>query len=230
MFNRGPKDVFRTVFVGVLCVVIALGFIIFLRKFIIPPPLPPGFENLACKNNLKEYEKALLLYRNDWGQQYPPYSGVKFLAVLYRGGYITNKKYFLCPAREDAEWNESTDPAMRTDVKFQRPAPGEAYTWPWEPADLLKPWEITYAGRRNDPADEGGKFCLTQEGGDPTPIVSDSTLDHEGRNAAENGPHGKDGGEINVLLTDGSIVTLKGVTVGVHDSSVPMDLECLSNK
>jgi len=213
-----------------LMIVITVILILMTLFLTLRGPIMKQLANLGCKANLKEYEKALQLYRNDFEQKYPPYSGVKFIAILYQAqtGYLMNKKYFLCPARDDSEWNESQDTAQRTDCKFRRPATGDPYPQPgeWDPAELFRSWEINYAGRRNDPMDENGKFRLTGETVEPTPIVSDTTLDHQGNNAVQNAPHD---GYVNVLMTDGSITSLRGVMVGASNREVPMDLECLTN-
>jgi len=202
--------------VGLLLIVLFTLFVVMRR------PIVTQLYDLRCKNNLKQFDTALALYRNDYNQKYPDYSGVKFIAVLYRTGYLVEKKYYLCPAREDADWVETGD--NKTAFKFEKPAAGEPYSENWNPQFM--PQEITYAGRRNDPNDEGGRFCLPNGAMDPTPIVSDNTLGPTGDHDKKYAPHGG-GGEVNVLLTNGSIVKLKDVTVGVRDPSQKMDLECL---
>jgi len=213
----------------VLIVVWAVGLVfVGLRVLVIimRPPIMNQLNDMGCKNNLKAFDTALALYRNEWNQQLPPYSGVKFVAILYRCGYLTEKNYFLCPSKGGDEWVK-TGP-NKTSWKFEKPAPGEEYSKNWNPK--FEPWEISYAGRRNDPNDAGGKFCLAPDNTEPTPLISDSTLNHQGENDAKYGPHGDHGGEVNVLLTNGSIIKLKGVAVGVKYPDLKMDLECLSNE
>jgi hypothetical protein len=187
-------------------------------------PIARQRHDQQCKNNLKAFDVALALYKNDYNGKYPSYSGVKFLAVLYRCGYLTEKKYFLCPAKESDKWIE--DGSDKTAFKFAKPAHGENYSENWDPK--FTPTEFSYAGRRNDPADDNGAFVLPDKPTDPTPVASDNTLGRGGEHNAKYAPHGSKGGEVNVLLTNGSIIPLRNVTVGVSDpNAVPMDLECL---
>jgi len=212
-------------FVDVIAIVVVVLILIAVSYVIFSPHEPGVPYDRRCKSNLKAFDSALALYRNDFNQKYPDYSGVKFVAVLYRCGYLCEKEYFLCPAREDADWVETGD--NKTAFKFEKPAAGAPYSQNWDPK--FEPWEITYAGRRNDPNDEGGRFCLANGAIDPTPVVSDSTLNHKGENNAEYAPHN---GAVNVLLTNGSIIKLKGVAVGQKAPSgntTDMDLESLQN-
>jgi len=225
MCSQSTRSITRIDVIAIIVIVLILVtvfFVVFRPSEIYYGSLP----DIGCKNNLKAFDTALALYRNEWNQQLPPYSGVKFVAILYRCGYLTEKQYFLCPSKGGDEWVE-TGP-NKTSWKFEKPVLGEEYSKNWNPK--FEPWEISYAGRRNDSNDAGGKFCLIPNNTDPTPIISDSTLNHKGENDAKYGPHGDRRGEVNVLLTNGSIVRLKGVAVGKHYPDLQMDLECLSNE
>jgi hypothetical protein len=227
MLQRKSRDTKFTIIVIVIIGTAAFLGVLVIGCSTLPvvAPIERQLHDLECRNNLKAFDSALALYRNDYNQQFPPYSGVKFIAVLYRTGYLVEKKYFLCPAKEGDDWVE-TGP-NRTSWKFEKPAPREEYSKNWNPK--FEPWEISYAGRRNDPKDEGGKFHLSTTGPDPTPIISDSTLNHKGENDAKYAPHN---GAVNVLLTNGSIIKLKGVAVGQKAPSgntTDMDLESLQN-
>jgi hypothetical protein len=227
--SRTPtRGITRIDVIVIISVIVLLASIFYLyRAFFMDRVFTDTYDSF-CKGRIHAYDPALALYRNDYGGKYPPYSGVKFLAILYRTGYLTEKDYFICPAREDARWIETGND--KTAYKFAKPAKGEDYSPDWDPK--FEPWEITYAGRRNDPKDEGGKFCLPDGAFDPTPIVSDGTLNHYGENKAEYAPHGGNRHEIIVLLSDGKIVTLREIAVGTKDKDpdTGMDLECLSNK
>jgi prepilin-type N-terminal cleavage/methylation domain-containing protein len=202
-----------------LMIVITVILVLMTLFLAIRGPVMDQLHNLGCKNNLKAFDSGLALYRNDFDQKYPNYSGVKFLAILYRTGYLVEKKYFLCPAKESDQWTDDTP------LKFAKPAHGENYSENWDPK--FSPLEFSYAGRRNDPNDDSGKWVLTGTSTDPTPIASDNTLSTGGEHSAQYAPHAG-GGQVNVLLTNGSMITLRNVTVGVPDPAAkPFDLECL---
>jgi prepilin-type N-terminal cleavage/methylation domain-containing protein len=204
-----------------LMIVITVILVLMTLFLALRNPIMRQLNNLRCRNNLKAFDSALALYRNDFNQKYPDCSGVKFIAILYRTGYLVEKKYFLCPAKESDDWVDSGP--NRTDRLFLKPAPGENYSPDWDPK--FKPTEISYAGRKNGP--DYPTFVLSGTSTDPTPIVSDNTLGPTGDHDKKYAPHGGGGGEVNVLLTNGSIIPLRNITVGVRDPEVEMDLECL---
>jgi len=203
---------------------IVITVILFLMSLVlaIRGPVMNQLNDMGCQKNLKAFDTALGLYRNEYSQQLPDVSGIKFVAILYRCGYLTEKAYYLCPARQDGLWVEQgTD---KTTFKFQKPAQGEAFSQPWDPR--FQPWEINYAGRKNELSDTN-PFRLTGANTDPTPLISDATTGRDFTSDAKYAPHN---GAVNVLLTNGSIMKLKGMAVGQKPLNPgDMDLESLQN-
>ena len=206
-----------------LMIVITVILVLMTLFLTLRGPVMSMVYNLACQNNLKAFDTALAVYRNDNGQQLPPYSGTKFITCLYRAVILTDKKYFLCPSKEGAEWIETGPMDARTSVKMRAPAPGETPAADWGP---FLPKEICYAGRKNDPAGNN-PFRLTGMPVDPTPLVSDNTINLNGEHNSKYAPHGGHGGQVNVLLTNGNIIQDLNVTVGQPDPSGQTSLESL---
>ena len=197
------------------------------------PVVMEQLNDMSCKNNLKEIHTALELYKTKFGGGYPDQDGALFLAMLYRTNILTEKSKFICPAdatRDNAHWVETG--SNRTDWKFEHstrllvdPDTGSIYhkvTWD---ENTFEPWEISYAGRRNNPETEDGKFYLSAPPSKPTPIVSDDTEDHNGDD--DEGLVHED--HINVLLTDGRIIEMQSIVGRKDPASAIMDLEALSN-
>jgi hypothetical protein len=186
-------------------------------------------DDIHCKNNLKAFSTALALYKNAYDQQYPDVSGLKFVAMLYRTGFLIEKQYYICPAKEKmglAEWTDATY------LKFWPKNP-TTHLWPpgdWKSSVTFLPAEISYAGRRNDPDNQDDlQYRLSALSTDPTPLIADHTLNRSCENSAKYAPHD---GAIHVLLNNNSIIEMKDVMTGeANEAQHPQfDLSCLSNK
>ena len=217
-----------------LMIVISIILVLMALVVVVGPPIFAQVRDMRCKNNLKQIHLALGTYQNSFGGKYPDRDGDLFLALLYLTGKLTNKDTFICPEdaiKNKARWDET--PGRRTDQKFLYPGenpevqPGRSI-WPdtsgWN-KDTFEPWEISYAGRKNDPAKDN-EFSLAGPPREPTPIVSDDTENENGEidRTPIHGDH------LNVLLTDGSIKQM-AMVVGEKstDPNITMDLEALEN-
>ncbi len=216
---------------------IVISIILILMGLVIG--LGPGvmrqLNDMSCKSNLKEIHAALELYKTRFSGNYPDQDGDLFLAMLYRTNILTEKSKFICPedaSRNGARWIE-TGTTNRTDWKFEHPGrdpevnpdTGSIYrevTWD---ENTFEPWEISYAGRKNNPETEDGLFHLSGTPSKPTPIVSDDTEDEHGNTTTEpiHGDH------INVLLTDGRVIEMQAIVGRKDPAGAAMDLEALSN-
>ena len=217
---------------------IVISIILILMGLVIG--LGPGvmrqLNDMSCKSNLKEIHAALELYKTRFSGDYPDQDGALFLAMLYRTNILTEKSKFICPedvSRDGAHWVE-TGTTNRTDWKFEHPGrdpevnPGTGSIYrevTWD-ENTFEPWEISYAGRKNNPETEDGLFHLSGTPSEPTPIVSDDTEDRNG-DLDESLVHED---HINVLLTNGKIIHMTAI-VGreITAGDVEMDLEGLAN-
>jgi prepilin-type N-terminal cleavage/methylation domain-containing protein len=217
-----------------LMIVISIILVLMALVVVVGPTIFAQVRDMQCQNNLKQIYLALGTYQNEFGGKYPDKNGDLFLAMLYFTGNLINKDTFICPEdaiKNKARWDET--PGRRTDQKFLYPGESPEMQeggsiWPdisgWSDA-TFEPWEISYAGRRNDPTDDND-FYLSGPPREPTPIVSDDTEKENGE--IDRAPiHGK---HLNVLLTDGSVRQM-AMVVGEKSSNpdIAMDLEALAN-
>ena len=217
---------------------IVISIILILMGLVIG--LGPGvmrqLNDMSCKSNLKEIHGALELYKTKFSGSYPDQDGDLFLAMLYRTNILTEKSKFICPedaSRDGARWIE-TGTTNRTDWKFENPGSkakvnpdtGSIYSVVTWDENTFEPWEISYAGRKNNPETEDSLFHLSGTPSEPTPIVSDDTEDRNGE--VDESPTHED--HINVLLTNGKVIHMTAI-VGreITSGDVEMDLEGLSN-
>ena len=217
---------------------IVISIILILMGLVIGlgPGVMKQLNDMSCKSNLKEIHGALELYKTKFSGSYPDQDGDRFLAMLYRTNILTDKRKFICPedaSRDGARWIE-TGTTNRTDWMFENPGSKaevkeetdsiySEVTWD---ENTFEPWEISYAGRKNNPETEDSLFHLAGTPSEPTPIVSDDTEDRNGE-TVRNLIHED---HINVLLTNGNIIPMTAI-VGEASTkaNVDMDLEGLAN-
>jgi hypothetical protein len=208
---------------GLMALVVIMGPVIFAQV-----------RDVKCQTNLQQIYLALGTYQNKFGGKYPDASGDLFLARLYFTGVLTQEEVFICPEdtiRNNAHWvHEGSD---QTAWKFLYPGENPEIReggsiWPdtsgWN-EDTFEPWEISYAGRKNDPTDEDNEFYLSGPPREPTPIVSDDTENEKGERDLQpiHGDH------INVLMSDGSVQKMAAIVGEKGAPGAEFDLEALSN-
>lgn len=186
---------------------------------------------MSCKHNLQQLCLALTAYANENDQQYPDASGLKFVALLYRTGYLTDSDCYICPAKKSMglvdKWTNATYD------KFQAMDPTthiyRQTLQDWKYNYQFLPTEMSYAGRRNNHDNQNeSQYWISATTSEPTPLVADHTC---GRTDVDNNlkyaPHN---GGINVLLTNGKIIEMQGVQTGIYTPGAEYDLTCLSNQ
>jgi len=120
---------------------VVITIIVVLAGIVFPVALSMGEKGneVKCTAQLGQLAKALLVYKSD-KSKYPPYSGRKFVAALYRARIVTESKVFICPSSDQAlsdTWVEEADEALSG--KY---------------ADDVSEQATTYAGRMNNPKDK----------------------------------------------------------------------------
>jgi len=89
-----------------------------------------------CTMQLKELCRGLMIYKSE-NKKYPPYSGLQFVAALYRSNVVNEAKLFQCPSSDNVladDWVERTEEALKG-----------------KQTDPVEEGASSYAGRRNDP-------------------------------------------------------------------------------
>ncbi len=120
---------------------VVISIIVVLAGIVFPVALSMGAKGseVKCSAQLSQLAKALIVYKSDKGK-YPPYSGRKFVAALYRARIVQESKLYICPASDMAAvdtWVEDADEALSGKLNDEVGAEG-----------------TTYAGRMNHPKDK----------------------------------------------------------------------------
>jgi prepilin-type N-terminal cleavage/methylation domain-containing protein/prepilin-type processing-associated H-X9-DG protein len=167
---------------------VVITIIVVLAGIVFPVAMSMGEKGneVKCNAQLGQLSKALLLYKQE-KRKFPPYSGRKFVAALYRARIVKESKLYICPSSDQAlsdTWVEDADEALSG--KLTDDVPDEA---------------TTYAGRMNNPKDKMTIRSADRKGVplSRVPVFCDGVYE------ADEGPETAHGDKIFIAFADGHV-------------------------
>jgi prepilin-type N-terminal cleavage/methylation domain-containing protein/prepilin-type processing-associated H-X9-DG protein len=167
---------------------VVITIIVVLAGIVFPVAMSMGEKGneVKCNAQLGQLSKALLMYKQE-KKKYPPYSGRKFVAALYRGRIVKESKLYICPSSDQAlseTWVEDAEEALKG--KYNDDVTDQA---------------TTYAGRMNHPKD---KMTIRAEIRRDTPL-SRVPVFCDGVYEGQEGPETAHGDKIFIAFADGHV-------------------------